>query len=188
MTQREERNQIRMEAAVEHAHQFSVSVLNNIFKMSVQELIADAQRGKPSKHKLERGKLTKAQREAVAKFGTGRLPVDTGALRASLISELDGGQLRIGKKSKDHTAVGYDATATIANVKIGSDLKFGWTVHYAEIIEFGGGNRTPNHFMTGAVNQWPKWVGIAVAKAKIRRNQLGLGIGGRHHRPPLFLT
>ena len=188
MTQPEERNQIRMEAAVEHAHQFSMDTLNAIFKMAVQELIANAQRGKPSKHKLERGKLSKAQSEALARFGTGNLPVDTGALRASLISELDGGQFRIGKKSKDHSAVGYDARVVIDNVKIGSDLSFGWTVHYAEIVEFGGGKRLPNHFMTNAVNQWPKWVGIAVAKAKIRRNQLGLGIGGRHHRPPLFLT
>ena len=178
---REERNQIRMEASIEHLHQFSSKVLDLILKTAVQYTIREAQRGKPSKHKFDKG--------AVYHPAQGNLPVDTGTLRASLISELDGGQLNLGIKSTDENAVGYDATTAIAGVKIGARVSFGWTVNYAEIVEFGDGNkRKGNFFMTSSVKQWQRWVNYGVAEAKIRRNVLGRGIGGVNPRPALFLT
>lgn len=184
---KEERNQIRMVAAIEHMHQFSADILNMIFKTAVQKTVREAQRGKPSKHKFDKN----------AKFdvpGQGNLPVDTGAMRASLISELDGGQLNLGKKSKNPSVVGYDATTAIAKVNIGVDVTFGWTVKYAEYQEFGTQNENGsikmhgNFYMTNAVQQWPKWVNQAVAEAKIKRNLAGRGIGGINPRAPLILT
>lgn len=173
------RNQIKLAASIEHLRQFSNHQLNGILKLAVQHLIREAQKAKPSQHKFD----------ARSKNVTGgRMPVDTGALRGSLISEIDGGRLNIGKKSKSTTVPGYDATVAIARLGLGEVATFGWTVNYAEFQEFGTKYIKGNEFMTNAVNQWQKWVNFAVAETKIERNIAGLGIGGMNPREEFTLS
>ena len=182
---KEERNELRMQAAIEHMHQFSVTELTMIFRTSVQEIIKEAQKAKPSKHPFDKG--------AVNVTG-GRMPVDTGALRASLISELNGGQLKLAKKSKNPNALVTNATVLISKLGIGDTLKLGWTVKYAEYQEFGTQNEDKsirmhgNFFMTESVKLWQRHVNVAVAQQKIRRNQAGRAIGGNNPRPTLELV
>ena len=172
-------NEIKARAEIRHMAQYSMANLNGIFKKAVEHLIKEAQKAKPSKHYLDAGSTN---------VTGGRMPVDTGALRASLISEQDGGRLTIGKKSKDKTIPGYDASATIARLNLGDTATFGWTVKYARFQEYGTKYMEGNLFMTSAVMQWQHFVDLGVAEFKIKRNMRGLGIGGVNPRPMLELT
>ena len=172
-------NEIKMRAAIRHMAQFTTANLNGIFKKSVEHLIKEAQKAKPSKHRLDAGSIN---------VTGGRMPVDTGALRGSLISEIDGGRLALGKKSKDTNIPGYDATATIARLNIGDTATIGWTVKYAKFQEYGTKYMEGNLFMTSAAMKWQHFVDLSVAEYKIKRNMRGLGIGGVNPRPLLDLT
>ena len=174
------RNQIRMRGTIKHFAQFTVGEVQGIYKNAIQEIIRDAQKAKPSKHKFD---------ERSTNVTGGSMPVDTGALRASLISEIDGGRLNIAKKkSKRKNYDSVDATVLLAKVKLGDQVLIGWTVKYAAFQEFGTDKMSGNFFMTNAVKRWQQHVNVAVAKQKIKRNQLGRGIGGTAPRTDFQLT
>ena len=175
----EPNNEVKMRGAIRHMAQFTVANLNGIFKKSVEHLIKEAQKAKPSKHKLDQGSMN---------VTGGRMPVDTGALRASLISEIDGGRLNVGVESKEVNVPGYDATATIAKLNLGDTAMIGWTVKYAKAQEFGTQYMEGNLFMTSAALKWQHFIDLSVAEYKIKRNMRGLGIGGVNARPLLELT
>lgn len=96
----------------------------------------------------------------------GRMPVDTGFLRNSLVSELNGSKVAEG-------AEGY--TLVSAQIEPGDTARFGWTAEYAMRMEYGfvgedslgrTFNQQGKFFVEGAAAQWQ---GI-VAKNAARLN------------------
>ena len=117
----------------------------DIFKQSAQDVFAIAQ-------------TPKAQ--------GGNMPVDTGILRNSLQTALNGSTYLAG-------ADGY--VAVIAGAELGDTIFGGWTVKYARRLEFGfvgtdAAGRTynqPGNFFAGnAVAQWQSIVAANAAKVK----------------------
>ena len=96
----------------------------------------------------------------------GRMPVDTGFLRNSLVSELNGAQVAQGAGSY---------TLAAASIEPGDVARFGWTAEYALRIENGfvgqdamgrNFNQQGRHFVEGAAAQWPGIVAANVGKLK----------------------
>jgi len=89
----------------------------------------------------------------------GRMPVDTGNLRNSLISSVAGGASGQGAESYIMAAAG---------MKGGDLATFTWTAEYAAAVNNGNRGRPGAHFVEGAVDQWPAIVRASIAKAKAR--------------------
>jgi hypothetical protein len=87
----------------------------------------------------------------------GRMPVDTGNLRNSLMSSLTGGAGQMGPAS--HIMVA-------ASMKGGDTATFTYTAEYAKPVNNGRNGRPGAHFVEGAVDMWPALVRASVAKAK----------------------
>jgi len=111
-----------------------------VFKASAQDVVADAQ--KPT-----------------AKGG--RMRVDTGFLRNSHVSGLNGAYNNTGPESY---------VLTIAGAKIGDTITGGWTANYAKHREFGARGQAPDFFLRGAAQKWPQFVNknAAILKARIK--------------------
>jgi len=93
----------------------------------------------------------------VTKAKGGRMPVDTGNLRNSLISSVAGGAAGQGEESYIMAAAG---------IKGGDVATFTWTAEYAAAVNNGREGRPGAHFVEGAVDQWPAIVRASIAKAK----------------------
>ena len=89
----------------------------------------------------------------------GRMPVDTGNLRNSLMSSVAGGAAGQGEDSYIMAAAG---------IKGGDVATFTWTAEYAAAVNNGRNGRPGAHFVEGAVDQWPAIVRASIAKAKAR--------------------
>lgn len=123
---------------------------------------------------------TKARMDAVVKGSTqevcriaqtprgkgGRLPVDTGFLRNSFQSSLNGSTSLTG---------GDSYVLVAASMEAGDVAQFGWTAAYARRVNYGfvgadklgrNYNQQGAHFLEGATVQWPGIVAAEVAKAK----------------------
>lgn len=98
--------------------------LEAVYKQSAQDVIADAQ-------------------VPVAKGG--RMPVDTGFLRNSLQTSLNGSTSLTGADSY---------VLTIAGAELGDVIEAGWTANYARAVEYGARGRPPRFFMRGAAQRW----------------------------------
>ena len=107
-----------------------------VFKQSAQDVIADAQ-------------LPVAQ--------GGRMPVDTGFLRNSLASGLNGSTALSGSDSY---------VMAIAGAELGDVIEAGWTADYAKHVEYGTQGRSGRFFMRGAAQKWPSIV--AANEARLR--------------------
>lgn len=93
------------------------------------------------------------------KAKSGRMPIDTGALRASLLSELNGAP----------GAIGPDSYVFVAGAIKGGDFAtFRWTVEYAYVVNHGRNGQPGAHFVEWAADQWQKFVSEG-AKAAIAR-------------------
>lgn len=108
-----------------------------VVKQSVQDVMSDAQQPKA------RG---------------GRMPVDTGYLRNSLVSALNGTTSITGPASYG---------LVIARMEAGDIFESGWLAEYAMRIEFGFKgtdakgrryNQAPAFFLRGAAQKWPRFV------------------------------
>ncbi len=93
----------------------------------------------------------------VTKAKGGRMPVDTGNLRNSLLSSVAGGAMGQGESSYIMVAAG---------MKGGDLATFTWTAEYAAAVNNGNRGRPGAHFVEGAVDQWPAIVRASIAKAK----------------------
>jgi len=83
----------------------------------------------------------------------GRMPIDTGILRNTAISGLNGGQV----------GEGADAyVLSIAKMQIGETVFLAWTAEYAKYIEYGTSKMEPRYFARGAAMQWQRFVDEAV--------------------------
>ena len=85
------------------------------------------------------------------------VPVDTGFLRASLASEVNGARLAEGPDSY---------TLAIAATDLGDVARFAWTAEYAAHVEFGARGRPGRHFVGQAAAQWPQIVEANARKVK----------------------
>ena len=111
--------------------------LEAVIKQSAQEVFATAQ-------------TPKAQ--------GGRMPVDTGFLRNSLIAQLNGATV----------GGGADAyTLAIAGAEAGDVIFGGWTANYARHQEYGTSRMAGNFYMLGAAQQWQQ---IVSRNAELVRN------------------
>ena len=99
-----------------------------VFKQSAQDVIADAQ--------TPTGK-------------GGRMRVDTGFLRNSHVSGLNGSTSLSGADSY---------VLTIVKAKLGDSITGGWTAEYAEAREFGSGDVGADFFLRGAAQKWQQFV------------------------------
>lgn len=88
----------------------------------------------------------------------GRMPVDTGFLRNSLVSELNGSKVAEGPESY---------TLVAAQIEPGDTARFGWPAEYAMRIEYGfvgedslgrTFNQQGKFFVEGAAAQWQEIV------------------------------
>jgi hypothetical protein len=100
----------------------------NIAKTSIQDVIDDAQ---------------------TPKAKGGRLPVDTGFLRNSLASGLNGS---FGPPDEN------SYTLTIGQLDLGDVARFAWTAEYAIFQELGTSSFAGNHFVGVAAAKWPQFV------------------------------
>lgn len=87
----------------------------------------------------------------------GRMPVDTGFLRNSLVSGLNGSTSLTGADSY---------VLIIAQAGITDTIEAGWVANYAKWVEFGSQGRTGRFFMRGAAQKWPEFVRKAAAAYK----------------------
>jgi len=98
----------------------------------------------------------------VTKAKGGRMPVDTGNLRNSLISSVAGGA----------SGQGEESYIMVSGSMEGGDVAtFTWgngEVPYARPVNNGRNGRPGAHFVEGAVDQWPAIVRASIAKAKAR--------------------
>lgn len=88
----------------------------------------------------------------------GRMPVDTGFLRNSLVAQLNG------------STVGGGADAyvlAVAGADLGDVIFAGWTAKYARFMEYGTSRTTGNFYMLGAAQQWQA---IVARNAELVRN------------------
>jgi hypothetical protein len=79
----------------------------------------------------------------------GRMPVDTGTLRASIVGEINGG-------------TGQPVSLALARWQPGDTFRLGWTVVYAWPMEVRYG------FARGAAEKWSRFVDSAVSEARSR--------------------
>lgn len=104
----------------------------------------------------------------------GRMPVKTGFMRNSLVSELNGStSWPVTKPGQDGGAPHY--LLTIAQMEPGDIARFAWTAAYAARMENGfvgqdSKGRTFNqqgrHFVEAAAAQWPQFVARNIGKLK----------------------
>lgn len=99
----------------------------------------------------------------------GRMPVDTGTLRASLrASKTAMPKIEAGRTSNGN-AVNYDASEimlVIGSLKVGETLYLGYTARYAAFVEFGTSKMAPRAFVATAALEWPQIVANAAARLK----------------------
>lgn len=87
----------------------------------------------------------------------GRMPVDTGFLRNSVASGLNGAFGPAGPDSYELTIAGMD---------LGDVARFAWTADYAIHQELGTSKMAGNHFVGSAAAQWPQIVERNAARVK----------------------
>lgn len=79
----------------------------------------------------------------------GRMPVDTGFLRNSLASGLNGS---FGPPNENSYIL------TIGELDLGDVARFAWTAEYAIFQELGSSKQQGNHFVGVAAAKWPQFV------------------------------
>lgn len=89
----------------------------------------------------------------------GRMPVDTGTLRRSLMAELNGSPLGSGAEAY---------TFVVGSMKGGDYATFWWTAEYAYVVNHGRQGGAGAHFVEWAADQWQRFVDEG-AKAAIAR-------------------
>lgn len=87
----------------------------------------------------------------------GNMPVDTGFLRNSLVSGLNGTTSLSGPDSY---------VLAIAGAELGDSIFFGWTANYARYVEYGTQGRAGRFFMLNAAQQWQAIVSRNAEKAR----------------------
>jgi hypothetical protein len=87
----------------------------------------------------------------------GRMPVDTGFLRNSVASGLNGSFGAPGPESY---------TLSISGMQLGDTVRFAWTADYAIYQELGAQGRAGKHFVGVAAAKWPQFVAANAARLR----------------------
>lgn len=87
----------------------------------------------------------------------GRMPVDTGFLRNSLVASLDGGTVGGGTEAY---------TLAISGMELGQTIFGGWTAEYALHQEYGTAYMPGNFYMLGAAQEWQSIVARNAEKVR----------------------
>ena len=102
----------------------------------------------------------------------GRMRVDTGMLRASLMGSTTSMPLiDPGKYPVKGQAYAYDAgviEAIIAGAELGDTIYLGYTAAYSAHREYGARGQAPDAFVRTAAQQWPQIVDQKAAELKAR--------------------
>jgi hypothetical protein len=138
-------------AAVDAWVKKSDARMRAVVKESAQRVIAEAQTVGPSVANPSGGE-------------GGKMPVDTGFLRASMAISFDGMPSGAGQgsaKAKYHFDAG-SVTLKLSGVELGKTIYAGWTATYASFAEVQYG------FMRSAAQNWQGIVSDVVKEAKVR--------------------
>jgi hypothetical protein len=122
-----------------------------VLRQATQNLIDDAQTVGPSVENPSGG-------------AGGKMPVDTGFLRASMSISLDGMPSGPGRGDPKQS-YGYDDSAVtlkLAGVEVGRTIYAGWCANYAPYVEERYG------FCRSAAQNWQSHVDAAIAEAKAK--------------------
>lgn len=141
--------------------------MNALIRQSTQEVIDLAQTPGPSVASTSAAIASqsgKRQGPVAAPGKGGKMPVDTGFLRASGQLSLNGMPTGPTRGNADGSYQ-YDANSTelkLAKAKIGDTIFFGWTAEYAQYMEARYG------FLASAVQKWPAIVERVAAEIVAR--------------------
>lgn len=142
---------LNFSAAIDAWTKKSVARCEAVLRESTQRLIEQANTVGPSVN-------------APAGGAGGKMPVDTGFLRASMAVSFDGMPVGPGRNAGGN-AVAYDdsqITLKLAGVKLGKMIYAGWTAEYAIYMEERYG------FSRSATQNWQPIVTQVIAEAKTR--------------------
>lgn len=105
--------------------------------------------------------------EPVAKGG--KMPVDTGNLRNSFLSGLNG-SFSFSVRTPDPSAAAATVAAqlVIAKMDFGDIANFGWSAEYAQSVHNGPAGRAGYFWVDHAVQGWQGIVDKNIARAKIK--------------------
>lgn len=123
----------------------TVGQMRDVMRESTQDVVQAAQTPQVS---LARGATGVVQ---------GKIPVDTGFLRNSLVSGLNGS---FGPEGPESYAL------TVAGMEIGDVARFAWTAPHALPTELGHGSYKGAHFVGANAARWSDFVAANVAKLK----------------------
>lgn len=100
----------------------------------------------------------------------GRMRVDTGFLRASLVAFTGDGGMPAARANPGG-AFAYDAgqvSLVIAGADLDDRLTFAYTANYARPREYGANGQSPDAFVRMAAQQWQRVVGEVCVEARAR--------------------
>lgn len=148
---------LQFAADIERWAEATEAKLRAVFRMSAQDVIEVMQEVGPSKTNP-------------ASTGTGRMPVDTGFLRASLKVQLnaDPPPANVANPNPDGRFSFNPAAATLVinQAEIGDRVTAGFTANYAREVDLGTSKFPGYHFVEYASGQWQQIVRRNVEKAK----------------------
>lgn len=148
-------------AEVERWAEATEAKLRAVFRQSAQDVIEAMQEVGPSKANPD-------------STGTGRMPIDTGFLRASITVVLNGDLPPANRKArrsrrKNEGPIPWDesaATLVINQANIGDRVSAGFTANYANAVNYGTSKHPGYHFVEYAAGQWQQIVRRNVERAK----------------------
>lgn len=148
---------LQFAADIERWAEATEAKLRAVFRMSAQDVIEVMQEVGPSKTNP-------------ASTGTGRMPVATGFLRASLRVQLnaDPPPANVANPNPDGRYSFNPAAATLVinQAEIGDRVTAGFTANYARAVDLGTSKFPGYHFVEYASGQWQQIVRRNVERAK----------------------
>ena len=148
---------LQFAADIERWAEATEAKLRAVFRMSAQDVIEVMQEVGPSKTNP-------------ASTGTGRMPVATGFLRASLRVQLnaDPPPANVANPNPDGRYSFNPAAATLVinQAEIGDRVTAGFTANYARAVNYGTSKMSGYHFVEYASGQWQQIVRRNVERAK----------------------
>ena len=148
---------LQFAADIERWAEATEAKLRAVFRMSAQDVIEVMQEVGPSKTNP-------------ASTGTGRMPVATGFLRASLKVQLnaDPPPANVANPNPDGRFSFNPAAATLVinQAEIGDRVTAGFTANYARAVDLGTSKFPGYHFVEYASGQWQQIVRRNVERAK----------------------
>ena len=129
-----------------------------VFRESAQDVIEIMQEPGPSKAAAKSG----------GSFGTGRMPVDLGFLRASLVVQLNADPPPANRDADGakHSWNPAAATLVINQAQLGDRITCGYAASYAPAVNYGTSKGPAYHFLEYAVGQWQQIVNRNAERVK----------------------